>query len=210
MPRAPREFPWNCEGAHTIEEFIVRCPYCHYRDSRVTDSRSTDDGIRRRRQCIRCGERFTTVEHVQVTTVQIVKRDGRREEFSREKLLRGLRAACAKRNISVGQLEAIVAEIEAKVMSDGRAEVSSQVVGELAMDALRKLDQIAYIRFASVYRSFADIESLKEAVEQLEQGRVPTFEERTLQLSLPDVEPTELRTARVTRETPGALAESAR
>lgn len=188
----------------------MRCPYCHYRDSRVTDSRSTDDGIRRRRQCIRCGERFTTVEQVQVTTVQIVKRDGRREEFSREKLLRGLRAACAKRNISVGQLEAIVADIEARVMSDGRPEVPSQLVGELAMDALRKLDQIAYIRFASVYRSFADIESLKEAVEQLEQGRVPTFEERTLQLALPDPEPTELRVARAAREAPSALAESSR
>lgn len=188
----------------------MRCPYCHYRDSRVTDSRSTDDGIRRRRQCIRCGERFTTVEVVQVSTVQIVKRDGRREEFSREKLLRGLRAACAKRSISVAQLEAIVAEIEAKVQADGRAEVPSQVVGELAMDALRKMDHIAYIRFASVYRSFADIESLKEAVEQLEQGRVPTFEERTLQLSLPEPEPTDLRAVRLGRDEAASLAETAR
>jgi len=165
----------------------VRCPHCHFRDSKVTDSRANDDGIRRRRQCIACGERFTTVETVQLSTVQLVKKDGRREDFNREKLLRGLRAACSKRNISVAQLEAIVAEIEAKVVADGRPEVPSQVVGELAMDVLRRVDHIAYIRFASVYRAFTDIESLKEAVDALESGRVPTAEERNLQLSLPDV-----------------------
>lgn len=164
----------------------MRCPYCHYRDSKVTDSRANDDGIRRRRQCIACGERFTTVEAVQFSTVQIIKRDGRREEFSREKLLRGLRNACAKRSVSVAQLESIVDELEAKVNADGRPEVPSHVLGELAMDALRKLDHIAYIRFASVYRSFTDIESLKEAVEALEQGRVPTFAERELQLGFPE------------------------
>lgn len=167
----------------------VRCPYCHFRDSKVTDSRANDDGIRRRRQCIACGERFTTVEAVQFSTVQILKRDGRREEFSREKLLRGLRSACAKRNISVAQLEAIVSDIEAKVNADGRPEIPSPVLGELAMDALRRLDHIAYIRFASVYRSFTDIESLKEAVEALESGRAPTQEERDLQLALPDTAP---------------------
>ena len=165
----------------------MRCPYCHFRDSKVTDSRANDDGIRRRRQCISCGERFTTVETVQLSTVQLVKKDGRREDFNREKLLRGLRAACSKRNISVAQLEALVAEIETKVTADGRPEIPSEFVGELAMDALRRLDHIAYIRFASVYRAFTDIESLKEAVEALEAGRVPTAEERSLQLSLPDV-----------------------
>ncbi|MCC6960508.1 MAG: transcriptional repressor NrdR [Dehalococcoidia bacterium] len=164
----------------------MRCPYCHFRDSKVTDSRANDDGIRRRRQCIACGERFTTVEAVQFSTVQILKRDGRREEFSREKLLRGLRSACAKRNISVAQLEGIVTDIESRVNADGRPEIPSQVLGELAMDALRRLDHIAYIRFASVYRSFTDIESLKEAVEALESGRVPSIEERDLQLALPD------------------------
>ncbi|HMO95469.1 MAG TPA: transcriptional regulator NrdR [Tepidiformaceae bacterium] len=167
----------------------MRCPYCHFRDSKVTDSRANDDGIRRRRQCISCGERFSTVETVQFSSVQILKRDGRREEFSREKLLRGLRFACAKRDVSVAQLEALVVDIEARVNGDGRPEIPSQFVGELAMDGLRRLDHIAYIRFASVYRSFADIESLKEAVEQLEQGRVQTVEERTLQLALPDTEP---------------------
>lgn len=163
----------------------MRCPYCHFRDSKVTDSRANDDGIRRRRQCIACGERFTTVEAVQLSAVQIVKKDGRREDFNREKLLAGLRKACSKRNISVAQLEMLVAEIEARVVADGRPEVPSPFVGELAMDALRKVDHIAYIRFASVYRSFADIESLKEAVEALEAGRIPTLEERTLQLPFP-------------------------
>jgi transcriptional repressor NrdR len=163
----------------------MRCPFCHFRDSRVTDSRATDDGIRRRRQCIACGERFTTLESVQLTTVQVVKKDGRREDFNREKLLSGLRKACSKRNISVAELDLVAAEIEAKIATDGRPEIPSTFVGELAMEALRKLDHIAYIRFASVYRPFTDIESLKEAVEALASGHVPTIEERTLQLSFP-------------------------
>lgn len=164
----------------------MRCPFCRYRDTRVTDSRMTDDGIRRRRQCIACGERFTTLETVQRAAVQVVKRDGRREDFNREKLLAGLRRACTKRNIPAAELEAIVAEIEARVMAEGKPEVPSSVVGELAMDALRKLDHIAYIRFASVYRAFADLEELKEALRALEEGRVPTAEERMLQLPLID------------------------
>jgi transcriptional repressor NrdR len=146
----------------------------------------TDDGIRRRRQCVACGERFTTLETVQRAAVQIIKRDGRREDFNREKLLAGLRRACTKRNIPAAELEAIVAEIEAKIMAEGKPEVPSSVVGELAMDALRRLDHIAYIRFASVYRAFADLEELKEALRALEEGRVPTAEERMLQLPLID------------------------
>ena len=163
----------------------MRCPYCQYRDSKVTDSRANDDGIRRRRQCIACGERFTTVETVQLSAVQVIKKDGRREDFNREKLLAGLRRACSKRNVSVAQLEMAVGDMEARIAADGRAEVPSPFVGELAMDALRKLDQIAYIRFASVYRAFTDIESLKEAVTALEEGRIASFEERNLQLPLP-------------------------
>ena len=178
----------------------MRCPYCHFRDSKVTDSRANDDGIRRRRQCIACGERFSTVETVQFSSVQILKRDGRREEFSREKLLRGLRSACAKRDISVAQLDAIVADIEARVNADGRPEAPSQVIGELAMDALRRLDHIAYIRFASVYRSFTDIESLKEAVDALEQGRIPTAEERDLQLGFPEAPAPEHRGPRLLQD----------
>lgn len=163
----------------------MRCPYCQYRDSKVTDSRANDDGIRRRRECISCGERFTTVETVQLSTVQVVKKDGRREDFNREKLLAGLRKACSKRTISVRQLEQLVAEIEVRAAADGRSEVAASLIGEMAMDGLRRLDHIAYIRFASVYRAFTDIESLKEAVDALESGRIVTLEERTLQLPLP-------------------------
>jgi len=133
-----------------------------------------------------CGERFTTVETPQLSTIQIVKKDGRREPFERQKLLAGLRRATTKRAVSTAELEDIVAEIEAKVASDGRAEVASSVVGELAMDHLRALDHIAYIRFASVYKSFADLETLKDALAALEQGRVPSAEERSLQLPLLD------------------------
>ena len=171
----------------------MRCPYCHFRDSKVTDSRANDDGIRRRRQCIACGERFTTVESVQLSAIQVVKKDGRREDFNREKLLAGLRKACSKRNISVAQLELVVGDIEARIAGDGRAEVPSPFVGELAMDALRRLDHNAYIRFASVYRAFTDIESLKEAVVALEEGRVQTVEQRTLQLPLPGSDDEESR-----------------
>lgn len=188
----------------------MRCPFCQARDSRVTDSRSTDDGIRRRRECSLCGERFSTVEMPQLSTVQIVKKDGRREEFSREKLMAGLRRACTKRPISVAELDSIVADIESRVMSDGRAEVPSSVVGELAMDHLRSIDQIAYIRFASVYRSFSDLETLKEALTALEEGRVPSIEERNLQLPLIDEgsEPVHFDPARKARGD-SRLAESA-
>lgn len=176
------------------------CPFCHYRDSRVTDSRATDEGIRRRRQCSSCGERFSTIETPQLSTVQIVKKDGRREPFERQKLLAGLRRATTKRPVATAELEDIVAEIEARVTSDGRAEVPSSVVGELAMDHLRALDHIAYIRFASVYKSFADLETLKAALSALEEGRIPTADERSLQLPLID-DP---------GETPGVIRDFAR
>lgn len=163
----------------------MRCPYCSFRDSKVTDSRATDDGIKRRRQCFACGERFTTFEAVQLSVVQVVKKDGRREDFNREKVLAGLRKACSKRNVSVAQLELMVSEIEATVLADGRAEVPAAFVGEVAMEALRKTDHIAYIRFASVYRPFTDLESLKAAVEALEDGHVAAHADQNLQLSLP-------------------------
>lgn len=121
---------------------------------------------------------------MQLATLQIVKRDGRREDFSREKLLAGFRRACTKLPIPVAELDALVDDIQARITADGRAEVSSALIGELAMDALRQLDHIAYIRFASVYRSFSDIQTLKEAVEALEQGRVQSAEAQSLQLSL--------------------------
>lgn len=146
----------------------MRCPYCANRDSRVTDSRANDDGIRRRRECIACGERFTTTEMVQLSSLLVVKRDGRREEFNREKLLAGLRKACSKRNVSTQQIEILAADIEARLLGEGKPEVPATQIGELAMEGLRGLDHIAYIRFASVYRPFADLDSLKEAITALE------------------------------------------
>ena len=148
----------------------MRCPFCQSDNSRVTDSRANGDGIRRRRECATCGERFSTLETVLRSNVQVVKKDGRREDFDREKLLAGLRAACAKRSVSVAELDTIVADIEAHVARDGRQEVPSSAIGELAVAALRGLDHIAYIRFASVYRSFTDLETLKEALEALDEG----------------------------------------
>lgn len=167
----------------------MRCPFCHSESSRVTDSRGNGNAVRRRRECADCGERFTTLETVLRSAVQVVKKDGRREDFDREKLLAGLRSACAKRNVSADRLDAVVAEIEGHVTRDGRLEVPSVVIGELAVDALRRLDHIAYIRFASVYRAFADLDSLKDALQALDEGRVPSFEERTRQLALPDDAP---------------------
>lgn len=163
----------------------MRCPHCGFGNSKVTDSRANPDGIRRRRECVSCGQRFTTIEAVQLSSVQIIKKDGRREDFNREKLVVGFRVACAKRNISVAEIETLAVEIEAKVMADGRPEVPSSLIGEMAMDALRNLDHIAYIRFASVYRSFADLDSLKGALDALESGRELTIDERDMQLELP-------------------------
>jgi transcriptional repressor NrdR len=163
----------------------MRCPFCQSRDSRVTDSRGADEGIRRRRECLACGERFTTFESVLISTVQVLKRDGRREEFRRDKLLAGMRKACSKREVSVPALEAAALDIEARVLADGRPEVPATLIGELAMEALRALDHIAYIRFASVYRPFADLEALKEAVAALEGGGAGEDGTATVQLTFP-------------------------
>lgn len=134
----------------------------------MIDSREADDGIRRRRECASCGERFTTYERPQVAGLLVVKKDGRREEYTREKLLLGIRKACEKRPLAAGTLEAVVDEIEAVLNEQGLAEVSSRDIGEMVMGHLRQLDQIAYIRFASVYHQFADLDDLKDEVDALE------------------------------------------
>jgi transcriptional repressor NrdR len=146
----------------------MRCPYCTSQDSRVIDSREADDGIRRRRECNSCGERFTTYERPQVAGLLVVKKDGRREEYTREKLLLGIRKACEKRPLAAGTLEGVVDEIEAVLNEQSLAEVASRSIGEMVMSHLRQLDQIAYIRFASVYHQFADLDDLKEEVDALE------------------------------------------
>ncbi|MEX2236683.1 MAG: transcriptional regulator NrdR [Dehalococcoidia bacterium] len=148
----------------------MRCPFCYFEETKVIDSRTGEDGVRRRRECLAtgCGRRFTTYEKVQLAGAHVIKKDGRREEFSREKLLSGLRRACEKRPLPASAIEGLADYVEAAVNSHGVAEVPSTYVGELVMERLRQLDEIAYIRFASVYRSFADVEDLREALAALE------------------------------------------
>jgi transcriptional repressor NrdR len=146
----------------------MRCPACQYNGTRVVDSRPVDDNkeIRRRRECESCSFRFTTFEKIEETPLIVVKKEGSREEFSREKVLRGLIRACEKRPVSLEQLEEIVLSIEKELRQIGNAEVRSEDVGEMVMDHLAKVDEVAYVRFASVYRQFKDItvfiEELKE------------------------------------------------
>lgn len=137
----------------------MRCPACQFNGTRVVDSRPVDDNkeIRRRRECESCGFRFTTFEKIEETPLIVVKKDGSREEFSREKVLRGLIRACEKRPVSLDTLEGIVLSIEKNLRRIGNPEVSSEEVGEMVMDQLAKEDEVAYVRFASVYRQFKDI-----------------------------------------------------
>ncbi len=145
----------------------MQCPHCGNDDSKVIDSRDNGEMVQRRRRCESCHERFTTVERIVLNELMVVKRDGRREAFSREKLESGLRHACQKRPIAVGQLEAIVRDIENELYKLGKAEVESSIVGELAMERLRKIDAIAYIRFASVYRSYPNLSAMRQEMDRL-------------------------------------------
>lgn len=145
----------------------MNCPYCGYHDSKVIDSRDVNDGIRRRRQCLQCDLRFTTYERLQRASLFVIKKDGRREDFNREKLLRGIRKACEKRPLPSGTVDRLVDDIEAELFQIGRTEIPSAAVGDMVMARLKSLDHIAYIRFASVYREFADITILKEEVDSL-------------------------------------------
>ena len=143
------------------------CPFCGYYDSKVIDSRGVDGGIRRRRQCLSCSSRFTTYERVQPAGLFVVKKDGRREEFSRDKLLAGIRKACEKRPLPIGSVDKLAGDIEAELYQMGKVEVLSAVIGDMVMAGLKKLDHVAYIRFASIYRDFTDITTLKLAVDSL-------------------------------------------
>ena len=147
----------------------MRCPQCGTRDSRVVDSRDLDESatIRRRRECPACSARFTTYERVEAARLVVVKRDGTRQEFDRDKLASGLRKALTRRPVPDDAAERAADDIEAELRSTGQSEVPSSRVGALAMDRLRSLDHIAYIRFASVYQSFEDLEDLKREVDQL-------------------------------------------
>ena len=145
----------------------MNCPYCGHIDSKVIDSRDVNDDIRRRRQCLECKSRFTTYERLQPASLFVIKKDTRREEYDRDKLLSGVRKACEKRPLEAGAVESIVDDIEADLYRMGRTEVPTGTIGDMVMARLKKLDHIAYIRFASVYREFTDITHLKEEVDTL-------------------------------------------
>jgi len=137
----------------------MKCPYCEHSGTKVLDSRPANENksIRRRRECERCARRFTTFEMIEETPLVVIKKDGRREEFSRDKILRGLLKACEKRPVSVERLEVIVSEVEKEIRATAKAEVESREIGELVMEQLYPVDEVAYVRFASVYRQFKDI-----------------------------------------------------
>ncbi len=146
---------------------VMKCPYCGGLDSKVVDSRSLDEGVRRRRSCSVCGARFTTYERVQPHNIFVAKKDGRREEFNRDKLSAGIRKACEKRPLPTGTIDKLIDNIETELYHSGKTEIASSVIGDLVIQRLEKLDHIAYIRFASVYREFADIGALKQAVDMI-------------------------------------------
>ena len=146
----------------------MKCPYCESEHSRVVDtSHDSRGGIRRRRECDDCGQRFSTYERPILATPLIVKQDGTREEFDRDKLLRGIRISCAKRPVSAADIERMVGEIESALQSMGRSEVSSRVVGDLVISGLKELDQVAYIRYAIVYLGLDDLRSIREEIDRL-------------------------------------------
>lgn len=157
----------------------MKCPFCGYVESKVIDSRPTDENarIRRRRECLQCGKRFTTYEIVESMPIIVVKRDKSREVFDRQKLFNGLLRACEKRPVSLEVLEKAVDGIETKIQNSLDREVTAQVIGEYAMEALQDIDAIAYVRFASVYRQFTDINSFQETISKMLDAATPKNEQ---------------------------------
>jgi transcriptional repressor NrdR len=151
----------------------MRCPYCHGTEDRVVDSRSSREGgaIRRRRECLQCGRRFTTYEYVEERQLQVVKQDGTVENYDRRKLLRSLRLACVKRPITPTEIDAIATDIEEHINRQGKDEIATRMLGELIMDRLKSRDYVAYVRFASVYRNFQDIDEFYEELRDLQARR---------------------------------------
>lgn len=147
----------------------MKCIFCGCEESKVLDSRSTDESnaIRRRRECMGCGKRFTTYETVEMTPVLVIKKDGSRQAFDINKIKNGMIKACEKRPVSMAQIDEVAAGIEKYLQNNLLQEIESEKLGELVMDALKKLDDVAYVRFASVYRQFKDIESFKKILEEL-------------------------------------------
>jgi transcriptional repressor NrdR len=147
---------------------VMRCPYCQNNDSKVIDTtHDSHGGIRRRRECLKCGQRFSSYERPILATPLIVKQDGTREEFERGKLERGIRIACAKRPVSAADIERLLGQVEASLQSQGKSEISSRVVGDLVIKGLKELDQIAYIRYAIVYLRLDDLHALRNEIDRL-------------------------------------------
>ena len=147
----------------------MKCPFCSYEESKVVDSRSTDDNntIRRRRECLGCGKRYTTYEKIEDIPILVVKKDLTRENFNKEKIINGLIIACQKRPVSRKQIEDIAAFVEKKISTRMLTEVQSEYIGEMVMDKLKEVDEISYVRFASVYRQFKDINTFLEEIKNL-------------------------------------------
>jgi len=167
----------------------MRCPFCGNMDTKVIDSRLAGEGmqVRRRRECIACADRFTTYESAELVMPRIIKSDGTREPFNEEKLLTGVLRALEKRPVDTESVEASISRIQHRLQACGEREIPSRQLGEWVMDELRNLDQVAYVRFASVYRSFQDVSEFRDEIERLEQG--PTPEEKRDQMPLlPDEE----------------------
>ncbi|SHJ44169.1 transcriptional repressor NrdR [Hathewaya proteolytica DSM 3090] len=151
----------------------MRCPYCKYNESKVVDSRATEDNsaIRRRRECLRCGKRYTTFENVETIPISVIKRDLSREPFNRNKIISGIIKACEKRPVSRKQIEEIAEEVEKNLSNDMITEVNSEHIGELIMEKLKVIDEICYVRFASVYRQFTDVDTFIEEVNRLRNNK---------------------------------------
>lgn len=144
----------------------MQCPFCSHAETKVTDKRDTDSITRRRRECLKCGRRFSTRETVEWSELRVIKKDGRREPFDRIKIMTGIRKACEKRPVSEEQIEAMTNRIEERVRKKGK-EIKTSVIGELVSHELRKVDKVAYIRFASVYRDFTDVSDFKKEIKSL-------------------------------------------
>ncbi len=145
----------------------MKCPYCGFTESKVIDSRPTEENIRRRRECMKCEKRFTTYEFVERLPVVVVKKDGSREAFDRVKLVNSMLRACEKRTVALSQIEAVAAEIEQEAQNFSEREIPTTVIGDMVMHHLKKLDEVAYVRFASVYRQFKDINTFMEELNKL-------------------------------------------
>jgi transcriptional repressor NrdR len=160
----------------------MKCPYCGYKEDKVVDSRSTaeESAVRRRRECLKCGKRFTTYEYVEEVSLMVIKKDGRRESFDRKKILAGIMKACEKRPIGMEKMEEVIIQIERAIQKKSDREVSSTRIGELVIEKLKTLDDVAYVRFASVYRQFKDVGQFMQELKEMLDKEKSSLARRTV------------------------------